>query len=164
VLEPDLVLFEEDYTKINDILANLVRETNSKFALLVDRSGQLISSQGDTNQMDSISFASLSAGNFAATSELAKILGQEEFSVLFHQGTDESIHLSIVASRVIIVVVFDNKTTLGLVRLRVSKAVKDLAAIFSKIFDKVREAANGDELDPGFTSVAESEIDNLFKE
>ena len=164
MLEPDLVLFEEDYTKINEILTNLVKETNSKFALLVDRSGQLISSQGDTNQMDSISFASLSAGNFAATSELAKILGQEEFSVLFHQGTDESIHLSVVASRVIMVVVFDNKTTLGLVRLRVSKAVEELSAIFSKIFEKVREGVGGEELDPGFASVAESEIDNLFKD
>ncbi|MCP4229190.1 MAG: roadblock/LC7 domain-containing protein [bacterium] len=163
MLEPDLVLFEEDYTKINDILTNLVHETNSKFALLVDRSGQLISSQGDTNQMDSISFASLSAGNFAATSELAKILGQDEFSVLFHQGTDESIHLSVVASRIIMVVVFDNKTTLGLVRLRVSKAVEELAAIFSKIFEKVRDATT-DELDSGFTTVAESEIDNLFKD
>ncbi len=164
MLEPDLVLFEEDYTKINEILTHLVKETNSKFALLVDRSGQLISSQGDTNQMDSISFASLSAGNFAATSELAKILGQEEFSVLFHQGTDESIHLSIVASRVIMVVVFDNKTTLGLVRLRVSKAVEELSAIFSKIFEKVREGVRGEELDAGFTNVAESEIDNLFKD
>ncbi len=164
MLEPDLVLFEEDYTRINEILVNLVQETNSKFALLVDRSGQLISSQGDTNQMDSISFASLSAGNFAATSELAKILGQEEFSVLFHQGTDESIHLSVVASRVIMVVVFDNKTTLGLVRLRVSKAVEELAAIFSKIFEKVQDGTIVVELDPGFSSVAESEIDNLFKE
>lgn len=163
MLEPDLVLFEEDYTKINDILSNLVSETNSKFALLVDRSGQLISSQGDTNQMDSISFASLSAGNFAATSELAKILGQEEFSVLFHQGVNESIHISVVASRVIMVVVFDNKTTLGLVRLRVSKAVEELSAIFSKIFEKVRETG-GDEFDTSFTSVAESEIDNLFKD
>ncbi len=161
----DLVLFEEDYTTINEILVTLVRETNSKFALLVDRSGQLISSQGDTDRMDSLSFASLSAGNYAATSELAKILGQEEFSVLFHQGTNESIHLSVVANRVIMVVVFDNKTTLGLVRLRVKKAVEELNAIFNRIFQKVAE--RGETPAPfgeSFSSVAESEIDNLFKD
>ncbi|NIT35269.1 MAG: roadblock/LC7 domain-containing protein [candidate division Zixibacteria bacterium] len=162
----ELVLFEEDYTNINEILATLVRETNSKFSLLVDRSGQLISSQGDTENMDSLSFASLSAGNYAATSELAKILGQEEFSVLFHQGTNESIHLSVVAKRVILVVVFDNKTTLGLVRLRVKKAVEELSAIFNRIFQKVAERAfeTPSPLGDTFSSVAESEIDNLFKD
>lgn len=162
----ELVLFEEDYTNINEILATLVRETNSKFALLVDRSGQLISSQGDTENMDSLSFASLSAGNYAATSELAKILGQEEFSVLFHQGISESIHLSIVAKRVILVVVFDNKTTLGLVRLRVKKAVEELSGIFNRIFQKVAERGTEafSPLGDTFSSVAESEIDNLFKD
>ena len=161
----DLVLFEEDYSTINEVLSQLVRETNSKFALLVDRSGQLISSQGDTERMDSLSFASLSAGNFAATSELAKILGQEEFSVLFHQGNNESIHLSVVSGLVILVVVFDNKTTLGLVRLRVKKAVEELTAIFNRIFQKVAE--RGDSPPPlgdTFTSVAESEIDSLFRD
>ena len=162
---PDLVLFEEDYSTINEILSQLVRETNSKFALLVDRSGQLISSQGDTDRMDSLSFASLSAGNYAATSELAKILGQEEFSVLFHQGTNESIHLSVVADRVILVVVFYNKTTLGLVRLRVKKAVEELTAIFRRIFEKVAERGDAPpKLGDTFSSVAESEIDNLFRE
>lgn len=162
----DLVLFEEDYTAINNILANLVRETNSKFALLVDRSGQLISSQGDFREMDSISFASLSAGNYAATSELARILGQEEFSVLFHQGVSESIHISIVESSVILVVVFDNKTTLGLVRLRVKKAISELSTIFSRLFEKVKTTTDSGfpGLDSSFASVAESEIDNLFRD
>ena len=161
----DLILFEEDYTTINEILSTLVRETNSKFALLVDRSGQLISTQGDTDRMDSLSFASLSAGNYAATSELAKILGQEEFSLLFHQGTAESIHLSVVSNRIIMVVVFDNKTTLGLVRLRVKKAVEELTGIFNHIFLKVSERGHTPApLGDSFSSVAESEIDNLFKD
>lgn len=164
--DADLVLYEEDYTAINNILANLVRETNSKFALLVDRSGQLISSQGDFRDMDSISFASLSAGNYAATSELARILGQEEFSVLFHQGSNESIHISIVEKSVILVVVFDNKTTLGLVRLRVKKAISELSAIFQRLFEKVKSASGTEApaFDSSFTSVVESEIDSLFKD
>jgi hypothetical protein len=71
-----------------------------------------------------------------------------------------------VAGRVILVVVFDNKTTLGLVRLRVKKAVEELSAIFNRIFQKVAErgAEAPSPLGETFTSVAESEIDNLFKD
>ncbi|RLC41593.1 MAG: roadblock/LC7 domain-containing protein, partial [Candidatus Coatesbacteria bacterium] len=122
MVEPNLIMFEDDYTKVNQILTRLLEESSSKFVLLVDRSGQMISIQGETETIDSMAFATLSAGNYAATSELAKIIGEREFSVLFHQGESESIHISIVAKRIILVVVFDNRTTLGLVRLRVKKA------------------------------------------
>jgi predicted regulator of Ras-like GTPase activity (Roadblock/LC7/MglB family) len=162
----ELIMFEEDYAKINDILSELKTESNSKFVLLVDRSGQLISIQGEIEAIDSMAFASLSAGNYAATSELANILGEKEFSVLFHQGENESIHISIVADRVILVVVFDNRTTLGLVRLRVKKAIEELSDVFQDIYDKVLERSEieGDELDSGFTKSAEKEIDDLFKD
>ncbi len=164
--EADLVVYEEDYEKVNAILNQLLSESQSNFVLLVDRSGQLISIQGETKSMDSIAFASLSAGNYAATSELAKIIGEREFSVLFHQGDRESIHISMVAERVILVVVFDDKTTLGLVRLRVNKACEELASVFTAIFDKVSaEERRADAvLDSSFQGGAEEEIDKLFRE
>ena len=157
-------LFEEDYQIINTTLARLLTESNARIVLLVDRSGQLISSHGDTSNLDSTAFASLSAGNFAATSALAKILGQDEFSVLFHQGEKESIHISVVQSRVILVVVFDNRTSLGLVRLRVKKSLEELSNVFENIFSKLGAVPQGTGLDDSFSSVAESEIDNLFRD
>jgi len=164
--ETDLVVYEEDYEKINQILNRLLAESNAKFVLLVDRSGQLISIQGETESMDSMAFASLSAGNYAATSELARIMGEREFSVLFHQGDRESIHISVVADRVILVVVFDDRTTLGLVRLRVNKANEELDKVFSAIFEKVasEERAADEAIGTSFASDAEEEIDRLFKE
>lgn len=166
MLESDLIMFEEDYAKINDILSELKSESNSKFVLLVDRSGQLISIQGEIEAIDSMAFASLSAGNYAATSELASILGEEEFSVLFHQGDNESIHISIVVEKIILVVVFDNRTTLGLVRLRVKKAIDDLTKVFEDIYDKVLEKTEeeGETIDTAFSKSAEKEIDDLFKD
>jgi len=157
-------LFEEDYQIINQTLSRLLTESNARIVLLVDRSGQLISSHGDTSNMDSTAFASLSAGNFAATSALAKILGQDEFSVLFHQGEKESIHISVVQSRVILVIVFDNRTSLGLVRLRVKKALEELSTVFENIFTKLGATSGQRTLDSSFASVAESEIDNLFRD
>jgi predicted regulator of Ras-like GTPase activity (Roadblock/LC7/MglB family) len=164
--EADLVMYEEDYSKVNEILNHLLADSNSKFVLLVDRSGQLISIQGETESMDSMAFASLSAGNYAATSELAKIMGEREFSVLFHQGDKESLHISIVAERIILVVVFDDRTTLGLVRLRVKKAGDELSKVFNSIFQKVAsEEKRADAmLDSSYRSGAEEEIDKLFKE
>ena len=163
--EHDMVMFEEDYQQINNSLQKLLNEAYAKYVLLVDRNGQLISTQGDTTRMDSIAFASLSAGNFAATSELARIIGENEFSVIFHQGVKESIHISTVEQRVILVVVFDNRTTLGLVKLKVKKAVDELSAIFSEIFAKLGRGERRETgISPEFRSVAESEIDNLFKD
>jgi len=166
MVNSDLIMFEEDYARINDILSELRNESNSKFVLLVDRSGQLISIQGEIEAIDSMAFASLSAGNYAATSELANILGEKEFSVLFHQGDNESIHISIVYERVILVVVFDNRTTLGLVRLRVKKGIEDLTDIFKSIYEKVleREDLSKEGIDRAFSRSAEKEIDDLFKD
>ncbi|OQX91047.1 MAG: dynein regulation protein LC7 [Candidatus Coatesbacteria bacterium 4484_99] len=164
MVEPNLIMFEDDYTKVNQILTRLLEESSSKFVLLVDRSGQMISIQGETETIDSMAFATLSAGNYAATSELAKIIGEREFSVLFHQGESESIHISIVAKRIILVVVFDNRTTLGLVRLRVKKAIEDLTPVFNSIFEKVAVEEGEEAIDTKFQTSAEEEIDKLFRE
>lgn len=69
-----------------------------------------------------------------------------------------------VAARVIIIVIFDERTTLGLVRVRVKQTTQELSTIFMGIFRKLDIKAKttpglGDE----FASEAEAEIENLFK-
>ena len=88
---------------------------------LVDKNGQQIAYNGDINNLDTTSLASLTAGNVAATDGLARLIGEKEFSVLFHEGERDNIHISIVGKRVILVVIFDERSSLGLVRLRVKK-------------------------------------------
>src|SRR5512138_670297 len=130
---PDLVMYEEEYQQIKDILHRLQVDSNSKLVFLVDKNGQQIAAHGDMRGVDATSLASLTAGNVAATDGLAKLIGEKEFSILFHEGERDNIHISIDACRVILVVIFDERSSLGLVRLRVRKATQDLEKIFETI-------------------------------
>ncbi|MBS1241377.1 MAG: hypothetical protein H6R40_804, partial [Gemmatimonadetes bacterium] len=91
--------------------------------------------------------------------QLARMLGEVEFGALFHQGERESLYLADVARRVILVVLFDNRTTLGLVKLRVRRAIQDLDALFQELFTRGGDPAR---VEAGFLGEAEDEIDRLF--
>ena len=128
---PQLVMYEEEYRQITAMCEKLLREANARVIFLVDKNGQLIAGVGETDRFDTTSLASLTAGNIAATGGLAKLIGEKEFSILFHEGEKDNLHISIVAGRVILVVLFDARSSLGLVRLRVKKASEELASICS---------------------------------
>jgi len=161
---PNLIILDEDFKRINACLSRLNQEARSKAVFLVDKNGQLISSQGETAGLDTTSLASLTAGNIAATGGLAQLLGEREFSILFHEGERDNLHISIVGQRVILVVIFDSRSSLGLVRLRVKKASEDLATIFADVMRKVdREAGQARALfDAQFAEITDEDIDNLF--
>ena len=100
---PNLVLYEEEFNQVTDVIKRLVASANAKVIFLVDKNGQLITSAGHTEGIDTTSLASLTAGNIAATGGLAKLIGEKEFSILFHEGEKDNIHISIVGGRVILV-------------------------------------------------------------
>ena len=151
---------EEDAAKIGTLLNRLLREANARTALLVDRSGHMLSTAGEEPRFDPVAFASLTAADFSANDQLARMLGENEFAALFHQGEKDSLYLADVARRVILVVLFDNRTTLGLVKLRVRNIVEELSAIFIAMF--AREATGERRVETGFVGEAEDEIDKLF--
>jgi predicted regulator of Ras-like GTPase activity (Roadblock/LC7/MglB family) len=154
-------MYEEEFKEITGILDKLTKEANAKVVFLVDKNGQLIASAGDTERIDATSLASLTAGNIAATSGLAKLIGEKEFSILFHEGEKENIHISLVGQRVILVVIFDRRSSLGLVRLRVKKSSEELNTIFDKLLRKVETEP---EAESPFAEITDEDIDNLFSE
>jgi predicted regulator of Ras-like GTPase activity (Roadblock/LC7/MglB family) len=156
---PQLIMYEEEAKQIANILDKLVRDSNAKAVFLVDKDGQLISQAGETENFDSTSLASLTAGNIAATGGLAKLIGEKEFSIIFHEGEKDNIHISIVGQRVILVVIFDYRSSLGLVRLRVRKASDELAEIFEKLAEK---AAKSKSSESPFAEITDEDIDKLF--
>lgn len=163
---PDLVMYEEEYQQIKEILQRLQVDSNSKIVFLVDKNGQQIAVQGDMRGVDATSLASLTAGNVAATDGLAKLIGEKEFSILFHEGEKDNIHISLVAQRVILVVIFDEKSSLGLVRLRVKKASQELERTFEVLLRK-SEAERGNmanRFDSPFAEITDEDIDSLFSE
>ncbi|MCA1582549.1 MAG: roadblock/LC7 domain-containing protein [Acidobacteria bacterium] len=163
---PDLVLYDEEFQKIKDALGRLRQDSNANVVFLVDKNGQQIAAMGDMTNLDTTSLASLTAGNVAATDGLARLIGEKEFSILFHEGEKDNIHISIVAQRVILVVIFDERSSLGLVRLRVRRATSELDRIFEEITEKAaREKSNlSVEFESPFSEITDDDIDRLFSE
>ncbi len=163
---PDIVMYEEEYTQIKQVISKLRIDANAKVVFLVDKNGQQIAAHGEIENLDTTSLASLTAGNVAATDGLARLIGEKEFSILFHEGEKDNIHISIVAQRVILVVIFDERSSLGLVRLRVKKAAQELDECFHRIMDKVERerAAAGSTFESPFAEITDDDIDSLFSE
>jgi predicted regulator of Ras-like GTPase activity (Roadblock/LC7/MglB family) len=155
-----LVMYDEDYRRILQVIQRLVRDANAKGVFVVDRNGQLIGEAGELRGIDTTSLASLTAGCIAATGGLAKLVGEDDFPVHFHQGQRDNLHITLVSSRTILVVVFDDRSSLGLVRLRVKKAGGELARIFEEI-QKKTEHDQGKGSTP-FAEITDDDIDNLF--
>ena len=153
---------EDDAARIGALLNGLLREANARTALLVDRTGQMLATVGEAPRFDPVAFASLTAADFSANDQLARMLGENEFGALFHQGEKDSLYLADVARRVILVVLFDNRTTLGLVKLRVRGVVEALTAVFTAMFTRDAAGERGRGMDTGFMGEAEDEIDKLF--
>lgn len=153
--------FEEpDAQRIDRLLLSFLNASNAYCALLVDRTGQLITLAGDRPAFDSTAFASLAAADFSANDQLASIIGEQEFSSLFHQGERESMYLADIAKRVILVVLFDNRTTLGMIRIKIRSVVRELTRIFKELFDRPVPSTR---LESAWADEVEDEIDRLFR-
>ncbi|MFQ5877991.1 MAG: roadblock/LC7 domain-containing protein [Acidobacteriota bacterium] len=160
----DLVLHEEEYQQIREVISRLRTECNAKVVFLVDKNGQQIAANGEIEAIDTTALASLAAGNVAATDSLARLIGEKEFSILFHEGERDNLHISVVGGRVILVVIFDERSSLGLVRLRVKKGSVELGSILDVMMKKSaapRKAAAGG---APFAEITDEDIDKLFSD
>ena len=160
LMASQLVLYEEEVQHIHAVCDQLSKDANAKVVFLVDKNGQLIASAGQTRDIDTTSLASLTAGNVAAMGGLAKLIGEDEFPNQFHEGISESLYMTLVGGRVVLVVIFDNRTSLGLVRLRIKKASDELDKIFTVLSARSLKAGAGSP----FAEISDSDIDNLFSE
>ena len=151
---------EDDFGAITQSLQRFLYDANARCALLVDRTGQLVATVGEQPKFDPTTFATLTAADFSANDQLAKLIGESDFNSLFHQGEKESMYLADVARRVILVVLFDNRTTLGLVRLKMKSAVEELTKLFEQVFAR---GQGGQPDRPHLLAGAEDEIDKLFQ-
>jgi len=156
-MNSQMVLYEEEYVQVVGVCDALHRDACAKAVFLVDKNGQLLAASGETGDMDTTSLASLTAGNIAATRGLAQLLGEKEFAIQFHEGERDNVHISLVGQRVILVIIFDQRSSLGLVRLRVKKAGGDLARVFETINAKAQ--VHGSTV---FSEITDDDIDNLF--
>ncbi len=156
-------IYEKEYWAITSALEDLLRGSRARQVLLIDRTGQLIAQSGEDVEFDLASFSSLCAADFEANYQLAKLIGENDFSTLYHQGVRESMYLGKIARGVVLVVLFDRRTTLGLVRLRVKAAAGELNQVIEDLYDRLQfRNEEYDGIDESFTREAEAEIDALF--
>jgi predicted regulator of Ras-like GTPase activity (Roadblock/LC7/MglB family) len=162
MFDTQFVLLDEDHQRISTVCDRLVRDANAKGVYIVDKNGQLVCESGELQNVDSTSLASLTAGCIAATGGLAKIVGEEEFPTHFHQGARDNLHITLVGERMILMVIFDERSSLGLVRLRVKKAGAELARIFEEV--KKKSEQEGAQGTSPFAEITDDDIDNLFSD
>ena len=160
----DLVLHPEEYERIREIIGRLRTECNAKIVFLVDKNGQQIAATGEIDKLDTTALASLAAGNVAATDSLARLLGEKEFSILFHEGEKDNLHISVVAGKVILVVIFDERSSLGLVRLRVRRGSTDLKSVLEVVWAKSAAAPKKKVANGPFAEITYEDIDRLFSD
>jgi len=158
-----LVMYEEEFNRISALLQRLKVDASAKIVFLVDKNGQQIAAAGEIEAVDTTSLASLTAGNVAATDGLAKLIGEKEFSILFHEGRKDNIHISIVGQRLILVVIFDERSSLGLVRLRVRKASQEIERVLTEM-DAKANMIGAQEVASPFAEITDDDIDALFSE
>jgi predicted regulator of Ras-like GTPase activity (Roadblock/LC7/MglB family) len=160
----DLVIYEEDLSRINACLSALQRKAKSAAVLLIDTSGQLIASTGETDALDTTPLASLAAGSIAAAGALAQLLGEKEFSFVFYDGERTRLHLSLIGSRAILLVLLDQNSAVALVRLQVKKFSREIEEVFtdlSKRPDRVAEGGNP-RAKPNMGEITDDDVETLF--
>lgn len=154
-----IIMHEQQFQQLRLILGKLRLDSFARVVFLVDKNGQQIATNGDVGDLDTTSLASLAAGNVAATGGMARLIGEREFPTLSHEGERESIHICIIG-RVLLVVVFDDRSSLGLVKLRVKQASRDLSSLFDELERLNAERREREE--SLFAEITDDDIDSLF--
>jgi len=156
-----IILSGKQYDGITKVLSELANKTKASAILFADMSGQLISQRGNTDNMNTTVLSALAASDFAATSEMAKLVGEEaKFKLLFHEGEKRNVYLSNVGDNFFLVVVFDVSVTLGLIRIYTKKAIEDLVTILE---EESEEGMEDSGIDSDFSTLLGDALDDTFK-
>jgi predicted regulator of Ras-like GTPase activity (Roadblock/LC7/MglB family) len=158
-LRRGLVINDEQMQTIDAVLAKLQRVAGSTFVALISTSGQPITTFPQEVDADTLSLAALAAGSFAATRQLAAVLKEREFSLLFHEGKQSNLHVMQVTEQILLLITFGRDTHVGRVRLYTGRAVD----VLKPIFEAAEDSRGGESIfDRDYSVQAGSAIDELF--
>lgn len=158
-----LEFYEDDVAEINQIFDEFLETSQAKCVLMIDKEGHMVTKMGFTKSFDTTTLAALVAGSFASTREVAKLLGEPEFTVMFHEGTNENINVRLAGERALLVIVFDDRTTLGMVRVTADQLSEKIAKTLEAAAERNKDRAPL-QLDAEFESSAQEKLDDFFKD
>ena len=156
-----LVFYRDDIDRINRVLEEYNKLAKAKCNILIDKEGHPVTEVGTQTSFNTDTLGALVAGSFAATKAMAKLLGEEEFSLLSHQGKRDHVQLTLIADRCILTTMFDDSTTVGMIRLYGQEAAKKLTAVFRELAER-KEAPPGEVIQDNFGQAAQSALDDVF--
>lgn len=118
-------LDEHQFERIEQILNEELIRLGVTCVLLIDFAGNILVNLDDgKTDRDVYSLAALAAGNFGAVNEMARIIGEDDFSLLFHKGEKESLHFSKINDDLLLLTIFGKEVSLGFLRLRVAEVIR----------------------------------------
>jgi len=127
-----IVLNEEELKKIEEIFGEYLSESEARDIVLLNKSGELLAKSGDITSEVAQNISALAAGVFSATNELARLLGEKEFTITFHQGQETNIHISLITQNALLAMIFDNRLPIGAIRFWAKKTGTDIKPIIEE--------------------------------
>jgi len=125
----NILLEDAQVGSIREVLVELCLSTMAEFSMLIDAAGRVVASGGETAAFDTEAIAALAAGDLATTRQLARMLGEPEFALLFQHEKQKNLFMTAVDNDAILIVVFDVETTFGALRLRIRRSISQLQQI-----------------------------------
>ena len=155
-----LVLSVEQAGAIDSCLDKMADKAKARCIILADVTGQLIAERGQTSTINTQVLSALAAGELVATHELARLVGESaRFKLLLNEGETRNVYLSDVGERLIVIIVSDNATPIGLVRLVLKQAVEELMPILMQQTLTAAETPMNEALGGDFAQLLENELD-----
>lgn len=129
-LRSGLVLHPDQQKAIDKVLMNLGQQISTHFLLLVDVSGQVITSYGEQSQVDLTALGSLVAGDLAASHEIARLTSQyQPDQLILREGQTTHTFTCEAGYHLALLIQVSNETPLGWARIVIRKSAHELAKI-----------------------------------
>ncbi len=159
----NLIVSDRELTVISALLNKLMNDTNATSAMLIDKSGQVVATQGSGVRRNATTLGALLAGVFSSSREVAKLLDEKDFRNIFQQGVQENIYTSMVEDQWLLVIIFDKLTHIGLVKVLSKKAADELGRVLERVRSETSRTKSS-VINVQFRSSVEDTIDLLFRD
>ncbi len=156
-----IVLSGETYKALSEIIAELAGNTRARTIIFSDMNGHPITQRGTATEIDISNLSALAAGDFSATAEMAKIIGEKrQFKFIFHEGEKYNAYLSNVGNNFLLILIFDSQTALGMIRIYTKRAIGALSDVLQKAEAETEHKDSFVDLD--FNKYLNEELDKAF--
>jgi len=121
-------LIEEDIGEINNALQELLIKSDATSTVVIDKGGFIITQNGRTQELDTMTLAALAAASFAATESIASLVGEANFTSVYQQGEHSSLVVINVDEFCLLTVIFKANLSVGAIKYYAAETIKRIGA------------------------------------